>query len=102
MFALVLTRMMYDRPGEQTTMARSVRKWQNRPALAAGETVTVVRCNFEAGRYADEIITRVLVRNASGAERWVDGMAITPFPEDGRNAKAFDRLSEIAAEILSN
>lgn len=96
MFEMAIDRDMYDHPGKATTMTRGIRKYQNRPALAQGETVTIVRMTFTQDNYG--LWPRVLVRSDNG-ERWVAGSDIEPIAHTGNNA-AFNRMGEIASAIL--
>lgn len=98
MFEMQIDRDMYDHPGQTTTMVRPIRKYRDRPALAAGETVTIVRMSFVQEPWG--LLPRVLVRTASDAERWVAGSDITPIT--GTNPKMYARLGEIASDMLNN
>ena len=98
-FAGMIDRDMYDHPGKQTVMTRSIRKYQNRPALTAGQTVTIVRMDFREDQYG--VWPRVLVRSDDG-ERWVNGADIEPLTVEspGRTAM-YARMGEIARETLA-
>ncbi len=60
---------MYDHPGEQGKMRYSVRKWKNRPALAIGDTITVIR--YQSALSSPNGVTRLLV-SYQGIERWIN------------------------------
>ena len=107
MFELAIDRDMFDHPGKQTTMAYAVRRYQDRPALTVGETVTIVRFHADSDRYG--IKCRVLVRTESGAERWTPTSNINPVPDENLDpetiegrASFYARLGEIAAERFAH
>lgn len=97
MFESTIDRSMYDHPGKTTVMRYAVRRHRDRPALAAGESVTIVRMTFQETRYG--LTPRVLIRTESGAERWVNGSDIEPLG-DNENAAAFAQMGRIAASML--
>jgi hypothetical protein len=79
MWATVLDRSLYDHPGAVVTMRDNVRRYQDRPALKAGDKVTIVSFKDLDGQYGPE--PRVLVRTADGRERWISAAAATDYPE---------------------
>lgn len=66
---------LFDHPGRTTTVKYAVRKYRDRPALAVGDRVTIVRFAQVEDQYGP--LPRLLVRTASGAERWVDATSLT-------------------------
>ncbi len=98
MFETTIDRAMYDHPGKQTTMTYAVRRYRDRPALAVGQPVTIVRFHADSDRYS--IKCRVLVRTESGAERWVNGSDVEPIRDPADDA-AFARMGEIATEFFA-
>jgi hypothetical protein len=79
MWGYVLDRSLYDHPGAEVSMGRAIRRYRERPALAKGEQVTIVRFKSLAGQYGPE--PRLLVRTATGAERWISAVEVTGLPE---------------------
>lgn len=79
MWGYLIDRSLYDHPGAEVTMKQAIRKWKDRPALAEGERVTIVRFKHIDGSYG--LVPRLLVRNADGAERWVHATDVTDLPE---------------------
>jgi hypothetical protein len=98
MFETVIDRAMYDHPGRPTTMTRNIRKWRTFPAVTEGETVTIVRMTFRQEQWG--FTPRVLIQKADGGERWVNGSDIVPI-RDEADQPAFERMGEIASDILS-
>jgi len=88
--AIQVGREIWDHPGATATMRRAVRRYQDRPALAAGETVTIVRLTHLEGTYGPE--PRLLVANADGRERWIHptDVELEPQPEPEPAAPAWD------------
>ena len=79
MWSYLLDRSLYDHPGAEITMGRAIRRYRDRPALAEGEQVTIVRFKAMDGQYGPE--PRLLIRTAAGAERWIAATDATDLPE---------------------
>lgn len=78
MWDYLFDRSLYDHPGADVTMRRAIRRYRDRPALAEGEHVTIVRLKFLDTYYGAD--PRVLVRNAAGAERWIHATDADGYP----------------------
>lgn len=97
MFETTFDRMMYP-IGFKTTIIHSVRKWKNRPALAVGQAVTIVRLDWQ-DLGGGNLIPRVEVEAEDGTRRWIDGSSVVSCTTG--NEKAMERIGEIAEEFFA-
>lgn len=67
-------------PGNFTTMREGIRRFKERPAIAAGARVFIERLAFvDRGVYT--LTPRVLVSTGDGATRWIDAAKVVPVSE---------------------
>jgi hypothetical protein len=99
MFELLIDRSMYDHVGQTTTMQYEIRKYRDRPAIAAGTEIRILKYVAEDGRYTIE--SRVLIETLDGSvRRWVPTIKVTPI--DAGNEKMFSKIGKIASNILND
>lgn len=72
--AYVIDRSLYY-PGRTGVMKRRVRKYQDRPALAVGEAVTVLELRHVDNGYGGGF-PRVKVESEHGTVRWIDAVDV--------------------------
>lgn len=74
--ARALDSQMYA-AGYSTTVEHTTRKWKDRPAIVAGDTVEILKLTWTDTGYG-QMSPRVLVRTSAGTERWISASTLKP------------------------